>query len=82
MKLRLHRPAEGLVPAEGDGEVPECDDGVGHHDAAAHGPLGRRLRRRRDGGLDLHHLAYANATAPSALSTPNARPVAVDALSP
>jgi len=51
----VHGAAEGVVPAEGDGEVAERDDGVGHDDAAPHGLLGRLLRRGRDGGLDFQH---------------------------
>jgi len=51
----LHGVPEGVVPGEGDAEVAERDDGVGHHDAEPHGLLGRLLRGGRDGGLDLQH---------------------------
>jgi hypothetical protein len=55
----VHRVTEGVVAGEGDGEVAERDDGVGHHHPAPHGLLGRLLRGGRDGGLDLQHHVVA-----------------------
>lgn len=47
--------AERPVSDERHGEVAERDDDVGDDDALPHRLLGRLLRRRRDGRLDLQH---------------------------
>ena len=47
--------AERPVPDERGREVARRDDDVGDDDALPHGLLGRLVRRRRDGGLDLQH---------------------------
>lgn len=47
------RVAEDVISQKGDREVADEDSDVGPDHSLPHGTLGRLVRRRRDGGLDL-----------------------------